>query len=152
MLSVTKAYLCEAFMTWAEMPNLDALPSWFKEVQTEEDHSLKWQILECHLGKFVDEFVLTEFDVEKAWRKQAEQREEQIQEQHMRVQQTIEQQSTVAGDSVTSHAATITRDAKTPGMLSNNTCMLLTACEVCIEKKCTQGTQYCQRLQAKGHT
>ena len=62
MLSSSKAYLCEAFMTWSEMPNLDSIPLWFKEVQAEEDPSLKWQTLQLHLGKFVDEFV-TRFTV-----------------------------------------------------------------------------------------
>ena len=121
MLSSSKAYLCEAFMTWSEMPNLDSIPLWFKEVQAEEDPSLKRQTLQLHLGEFVDEFVLTEFDVETAWREQAEQRQQQIQDQHLRVQQTIQQKSTESEDCVTSHnadQATITRDAKTPGMFN----------------------------------
>ena len=125
MLSATKAYLCDAFMTWAGMPNLDALPSWFKEVQTEQDQSAQWQILQFHLGKFVDEFVLTEFDVEKAWREQVEQREEQIREQQIRVQQSLEQQSPMTTDSATICAAdqtTNTQDAKTPGMLTKIQC------------------------------
>ena len=63
MLSATKAYLCEAFITWAGVQNMDATPPWFKEVQSAEDHSEQWKTLQ-HLGKFVDEFVMTEFDVE----------------------------------------------------------------------------------------
>lgn len=87
-------------------------------MQAENDPSLKWQRLQLHLGKFVDEFVLTEFDVETAWREQAEQRQEQIQEQHLRVQQTIQQKSNESDDCGTSHnagQATITKDARTPG-------------------------------------
>lgn len=86
-------------------------------MQAENDPSLKWQRLQLHLGKFVDEFVLTEFDVETAWREQAEQRQEQIQEQHLRVQQ----KSNESDDCGTSHnagQATITKDARTPGMLN----------------------------------
>lgn len=30
-----------------------------------------------HIGKFVDEFVMTEFDIEKTWREQLEQRRKQ---------------------------------------------------------------------------
>ena len=37
MFSSSKAYLCEAFMTWSEMPNLDSIPLWFKEVEAEND-------------------------------------------------------------------------------------------------------------------
>lgn len=123
MLSTTKAYLCEAFMTWADMPNLDAVPSWFKEVQSAEDHSTQWQILQSHLGKFVDEFVMTEFDVEKAWREQVEQREEQIRTQQMRVQPPQGQERAMSDGSPTSHAAnqaSNTQDAMAPGMLTKN--------------------------------
>ena len=109
-------------MTWARMPNLDAFPSWFEEVQTEKDQLAQWQILQFHLGKFVDEFVLTEFDVEKTWREQVKQREEQTREQPMRVQQSLEQQSPMTNDSAifcTADQTTNTQDVfKTPGMLS----------------------------------
>ncbi len=117
MLSATKAYLCEAFMAWTGMPNMDAIPSWFKEVQSAEDHSAQWQIIQSNLGKFVDEFVMTEFDVEKAWREQAEQREEQIRVQQMRVQRTMEQQMPITNDSATSNASNqVTQDTMIPGM------------------------------------
>ena len=69
----------------------------------------------------MDEFVLTEFDVETAWCEQAEQRQEEIQEQHLRVQQTIQQKSNESDDCGTSHnadQATITKDARTPGMFN----------------------------------
>ena len=69
----------------------------------------------------MDEFVLTEFDVETAWREQAELRQQQIQEQHLRVHQTIQQKSNESDDCGTSHnagQATITKDARTPGMFN----------------------------------
>ena len=112
MLSSSKAYLCEDFMTWSEMPNLDSIPLWFKEVQAENDPSLKWQRLQLHLGNFVDEFVLTEFDVETAVNPRAAPE---------RTKQTIQQKSSESDDYVTSHnadQATITKDARTPGMFN----------------------------------
>ena len=61
-----------------------------------------------HLGKFVDEF-----DVEKSWPEQVEQREEPITNQQMGVQQTTEQP--ITDDSETSQA-TSTQDEMTPAM------------------------------------
>ena len=59
LLSATKAYLCNAFMTWLQISSTDAYPSWL------------------HLGKFVDQFVMTEFDIEKSWLEQLEQQRQQ---------------------------------------------------------------------------
>ena len=83
MFSATKAYLCNAFMTWTQISSTDASPSWFSEIEREEDSSAKWARLQLHLGKFVDEFVMTEFDIEKSWREQLEQRRQQRQQQLM---------------------------------------------------------------------
>ena len=66
MLSATKSYLCSAFLTWAEITSTKDTPSYIKK-KIKEDPSIteQWQFLESCLGKFVDEFVLTEFDIEK---------------------------------------------------------------------------------------
>lgn len=81
MLLATKAYLCNAFMTWTQISSRDASPSWFSEIERQEDPSAKWARLQLHLGKFVDEFVMTEFDIEKSWHEQLEQRRQQRQQQ-----------------------------------------------------------------------
>ena len=73
MLSATRAYLCNAFMTWTQISSTDTSPSWFSEIEIQEDPSAKWERLQLHLGKFVDEFVMTEFDIEKSWCEQLEQ-------------------------------------------------------------------------------
>lgn len=65
MLSASKAYLCNAFMTWAQISSADASPSWLSQVEGKKDPSSKWESLQLHLGKFVDEFVMTEFDLIK---------------------------------------------------------------------------------------
>ena len=77
MLSATKAYLCNAFMTWLQISSTDACPSWFSEIKSQKDPSAKWASLQLHLGKFVDEFVMIECDIEKSWREQLEQRRQQ---------------------------------------------------------------------------
>lgn len=63
MLSATQAYLCAAFKTWAGLEDLDGVPVPKKSDTTE----VKGEYLFTQIGKFVDEFVLVEFDVERAW-------------------------------------------------------------------------------------
>lgn len=68
MLSATKAYLCTAFMTWAGLKELDDTPVNLPKLPTETDtKEVKREFLFKHIGKFVEEFVLVEFDVERAW-------------------------------------------------------------------------------------
>ena len=65
MPSVTKAYLCSAFMEYAGLEALDGTP---KNIS-----SLDATDLENIIGCFVDEYVMVEFDVEKELRLQKEQ-------------------------------------------------------------------------------
>ncbi|XP_029185142.2 uncharacterized protein LOC114953141 isoform X2 [Acropora millepora] len=70
MLSATKSYLCSAFLTWAEIKTTKETPSYVKEtMKTDASTSADehWQFLQGYLGKFVDEFVLTKFDIERKW-------------------------------------------------------------------------------------
>ena len=113
MLSATKAYLCSAFMTWAQISSTDASPSWFDEIKSKEDPSAKWASLQEQLGKFVDEFVMIEFDIEKTWRKQLEQRRQQREQQMMGHESAVTGQ-TMPADRHQSHNAA--QDAKTPGL------------------------------------
>ena len=73
MLSATKSYLCSAFLTWADITSTKETPSLVtgtlkKDVSPTEP----WKFLENYLGKFVDEFVLTEFDIDKKWKEENE--------------------------------------------------------------------------------
>ena len=68
MLSVTKAYLCDTFMAWAGLENLDGTPTKICIPSSEEN---KFS-LDSTIGKFVDMFILAEFDVEKKQREEAE--------------------------------------------------------------------------------
>lgn len=78
MLSATKAYLCTAFKTWAGLEKLDGVPVNLPKLPTRsETAEVKKEFLFKHIGKFVDEFVLVEFDVERAWR-EARHQEQQI--------------------------------------------------------------------------
>lgn len=113
MLSATKAYLCSAFMTWAQISSTDASPSWFDEIKSKEDPSAKWASLQEQLGKFVDEFVMIEFDIEKTWHEQLEQRRQQREQQMMGHESAVTGQ-TMPADRHQSHNAA--QDAKTPGL------------------------------------
>lgn len=115
MLSATKAYLCAAFMKWGGLSSTDDSPSWFGEIQKERNPSVKWDKLQIRLGKFVDEFVLTEFDIEKRWREQldqrAQQQESQRDEQSARLDDSGGQ--IISSDKAPSRNA---QDARIPGM------------------------------------
>lgn len=86
MLSATKSYLCSAFLTWAEIKTTKETPSYVKEtMKTDASTSADehWQFLQGYLGKFVDEFVPTKFDIERKWeeeneRKRKEREAEQV--------------------------------------------------------------------------
>ena len=69
MLSATKAYLCSAFMEYAGLETLDGNP---KNITSSEPKDLE-EIIGC----FVDEYVMLEFDVEKALRQQKERAQQQ---------------------------------------------------------------------------
>ena len=74
MLSATKAYICAAFMAWAGTTDTAASPSWVSSIAKERNSTVQWESLQIQIGKFVDEYVLTEFDIERAWREQLEQK------------------------------------------------------------------------------
>jgi hypothetical protein len=72
MLCSTKAYVCSAFMSWAGMENLDddpehlIIPSKYSKIEEKQD------FVERDIGSFVEQYVLSEFDVEKAQREEIE--------------------------------------------------------------------------------
>lgn len=93
MLSATKAYFCTAFKTWAGLEKLDGVPSNLPKLPNSSDSiEIKKAFIEKHIGKFVDEFVLVEIDVEKAWMEGIEERGQQqvVQQQARAVQQGVE--------------------------------------------------------------
>lgn len=68
MLSATQAYLCSAFKIWAGLEKLDGIPVNLPKLpQSSDTTEVKKEYLFTQIGKFVDEFVLVEFDVERAW-------------------------------------------------------------------------------------
>lgn len=73
-LSATKAYICAAFMAWAGTTDTATSPSWVSSIAKERNSAVQWESLQIQIGKFVDEYVLTEFDIERAWREQLEQK------------------------------------------------------------------------------
>ena len=71
----TKAYLCCAFMSWAGLDSLDALtPTKITLIDKKASDEQKTKFIDEVLGKFVEKFPFVEFDIEKAWREQQEQR------------------------------------------------------------------------------
>jgi len=70
--------LCTAFKTCAGLEKIDGVPVNLPKLPTRsETAEVKKEFLFKHIGKFVDEFVLVEFDVERAWR-EAGRQEQQI--------------------------------------------------------------------------
>ena len=70
MLLATKAYICAAFMAWAGTTDTATSPSWVSSIAKERNSAVQWESLQIKIGKFVDEYVLTEFDIERAWQEQ----------------------------------------------------------------------------------
>ena len=75
MLSATKSYLSSAFLTWSKVNSTNETPTCVTKI-LKKDASIEeqWQFLQSYLGKFVDEFVLTEFDIEKKREEENERR------------------------------------------------------------------------------
>lgn len=85
MLSATKSYLCSAFLTWAEITSTEETPSYVSETLNKDASTTEqWQFLESYVGKFVDEFVLTEFDIEKKWEEENERKRKEKEAQQAR--------------------------------------------------------------------
>ena len=68
------AYLCCAFMSWAGLASLDGLTPTKITLVDEASNEMKTEFIEKVIGKFAEEFAFVEFDIEKAWREQQEQR------------------------------------------------------------------------------
>ena len=76
MLCTTKAYICSAFMSWAGLENLDDIPTSLQVPSVHCKKEEKEDFIKNTIGNFVEEYVLTEFDLEKLQRKEAEKRRE----------------------------------------------------------------------------
>lgn len=77
MLSATKAYLCCAFMEFSGTKSLDELPSNLKLPPHDSNKEIKSRFLKDTVRKFIDEYILVEFDIEKAWREEVEEKQAQ---------------------------------------------------------------------------
>ncbi len=64
-------------MQWAGMEKLDGTPVNVVLPPETSSHEERENFLSYTIGKFVEEFVLVECDVEKAWREQQEQKRQQ---------------------------------------------------------------------------
>ena len=68
--------MCFAFMKWAGLQTLDDKPVNLPKLPSETDSAeVKKDFLHKHIGKFVDEFVLVEFDVERAWKEASQEQQ-----------------------------------------------------------------------------
>lgn len=100
-------------MTWAGISSTDASPSWFSEVH-QKDPSAQWERLQFHIGEFVDQFVMVEFDIERSWREQLEQRRQQSREQQREQQRPSIDMS--HSDQAANAQEGLQDTVKTPGM------------------------------------
>ena len=64
-------------MAWVGTKDTATSPSWVSSIAKERNPTVQWESLQIQIGRFVDEYVLTEFDIERAWQ---EQREQKLQE------------------------------------------------------------------------
>ena len=68
--------MCSAFMKWAGLQTLHDKPVNLPKLPSETDSAeVKEDFLHKHIGKFVDEFVLVELDVERAWKKASQEQQ-----------------------------------------------------------------------------
>lgn len=74
MLSTTNAYICSAFMEWADHNSLEGSPQAINILGSNKSIKERKVFLETILSKFVEEYVLIEFDKEKALRRNVEDR------------------------------------------------------------------------------
>ena len=81
MHEVTKSYLCEAFMEWAGLESMQSTPRNITVPTLHSQQEKKVKFLNETIGAFVDEYILPEFDVEKVWRLQREQKAQQRNQQ-----------------------------------------------------------------------
>ena len=77
ILQVSRAYICEAFMTWAGMDSLHSVPTSHivpKKCAAQEE---KTAYIEEQIGAFVDKYCLLNADVEQMWTLSESQRRSQ---------------------------------------------------------------------------
>ena len=67
VLQVTRAHICEAFMTWAGMEDIDSEPSCLSLPEKSASHQEKIAFVEENIGSFVDKYCMVHADVEEAW-------------------------------------------------------------------------------------
>ena len=111
MLSATKAYICAAFMAWAGTTDTATPPSWVSSIAKERNSAVQWESLQIQIGKFVDEYMLTEFDIERAWREQLEQQ----------CQQKENQRRSAGNDDEMTAISSLAQQPYSSGMSINNT-------------------------------
>lgn len=98
MLSTTKAYLCSAFMSWANLSNIEETPSWALPIISKRISSNeKWNKIKEYIGQFVDSYVMQEFDIEQKWRKEQERKEQQKQDRQQLQMQVEPNQTFLRG-------------------------------------------------------
>ena len=69
-------------MSWAGLDSLDGLtPTKITLPDEKASNKMKTEFIEEVIGKFVEEFAFVEFDIEKAWREQQEQRNSPAEQQ-----------------------------------------------------------------------
>ena len=74
MSEVTAAYICESFMQWTGLENLNDNPPNIMIPSPQCTNRVKENFLTTVIGKFVDEFVLPELDIERNWKKEVQQK------------------------------------------------------------------------------
>ena len=78
LLCSTKAYLCAAFMNWAGLEKVDGRPTKVKIPPLDSSKDEKKAFIENTMGTFVEEHVLTEFDIDK-WQREAIEKRQEVQ-------------------------------------------------------------------------
>ena len=76
MVCSTKAYVCSAFMTWVGLESLDDDPIHLTIPTAHSKKAEKKEFVETEIGRFVEQYVLSKFDVEKARREKMEKMDE----------------------------------------------------------------------------
>ena len=123
MLSATKAYICAAFMAWAGTTDTATSPSWVSSIAKERNSAVQWESLQIQIGKFVDEYMLTEFDIERAWQEQLEQQCQQKENQRAL--------RSAGNDDEMTAISSPTQQPYSSGMSINNTLTYTVQCCVC---------------------
>ena len=97
LLSATNAYLCAAFMEWAGLQTLDDVPKSITIPGPRSRVKQRKEFLQNVLSKFVEEYVLVEFDREKALRKKNKDNESASEQTEEPVDVNAEATDTSAG-------------------------------------------------------